>query len=164
LKHFQIIIIVLCTFIFCKDTFTQQRSSELGAIFGEPTGISAKIWTSPTDAIDFGFGWSIGGDRINMPNDRYNGDSRIHFHFDYLLHVFNVIGLPEQYPIYYGIGARFNTGGGYYNSLAVRFIAGFVWMPSQSPISLFFEIAPSLQLTSEPGFAIDSGLGTRFCF
>jgi len=66
LKHFQIIIIVLCTFIFCEDSFTQQRLSELGAIFGEPTGISAKIWISPTDAVDFGFGWSIGGDRKSV--------------------------------------------------------------------------------------------------
>jgi hypothetical protein len=46
-------------------SFAQERNFGLGVIVGEPTGLSAKLWTSNTGALDFGLGWSIGGDRIN---------------------------------------------------------------------------------------------------
>lgn len=164
LKPLKLILITLCLSIFLKESFAQQRPFGLGAMIGEPTGISAKLWTSPTTAVDFGLGWSIGGDRIGSYDGKYNGGSRIHFHFDYLLHVFDAVGLTEQYPIYYGVGARFNSGGGYYNSLAVRFVVGLAWMPIETPFEMFIEFVPSLQLTSMPGYAIDSALGVRYCF
>lgn len=154
----------LCVSNLFSVTYAQQRKFGLGVIIGEPTGVSAKLWASPSSAFDFGLGWSIGGDRIGNYDGYYDGSSRIHFHFDYLLHVFNAIGSTEQYPIYYGIGARFNSGGGYYNSLAVRFVVGLAWLPRETPIDMFIEFVPSLQLTSKPGFAIDSALGVRYYF
>jgi len=147
-----------------NDSSAQLHLFGLGASFGEPIGINAKLWVTPTNALDFGLGWSIGGDRIGTYGGNYNGSSRIHFHFDYLFHLFDAVGSTEQYPIYYGIGGRFNTGGGYYNSLAVRFVVGLAWMPRETSIDMFIEFVPSLQLTSEPGFAIDSALGVRYYF
>ncbi len=147
-----------------KESLAQPHQFGLGASIGEPIGVNAKLWIAPTNALDFGFGWSIGGDRIGLSNGCYNGESRFHFHFDYLLHFFDAVGSTEQYPIYYGIGGRFNTGGGYYNSLAVRFVAGIAWMPRETPLDLFIEFVPSLQLTSEPGWTIDSALGARYFF
>jgi hypothetical protein len=156
--------IALCMSIFLKESFAQQRPFGLGVIIGEPTGISAKLWTSQTQAFDFGLGWSIGGDRINNNDIHFDFSSRIHIHFDYLLHAFNAVGSTGQYPVYYGIGARFNSGGGYENSLAVRFVIGLAWMPQDTPIDMFIEFVPSLQLTSKTGFAIDSALGARYYF
>jgi hypothetical protein len=150
--------------ILFKDSFAQQHSLGLGASIGEPTGLNAKLWTSQTSAFDFGLGWSIGGDRIAAPDINYEGGSRTHFHFDYLLHLFEAIGSTGQYPIYYGIGARFNSGGGYYNSFAVRFVAGIAWMPRETSIDMFIEFVPSLQFTAGPGFAIDSAIGIRYYF
>ena len=151
--------------ILFKETLAQPRQFGLGASVGEPVGVSAKLWVTPTNALDFGLGWSIGGDRIGgMYDGEYNGDSRIHFHFDYLFHLFDAVGSTGQYPVYYGIGGRFNTGGGYFNSLAVRFVSGFAWMPKETPIDLFIEFVPSYQLTSEPGWAIDSAIGIRYYF
>jgi hypothetical protein len=149
LKRFQLILIAFFMVVSFESFFAQQRTFGLGIIIGEPTGLSSKLWTSPTTALDFGLGWSIGGDRLGMNNIQNNGGSRIHFHLDYLLHLFNAVGSTEQYPIYYGIGARFNSGGGYYNSLAVRFVLGLAWMPRETPFDLFIEFVPSLQLTSE---------------
>jgi hypothetical protein len=37
-------------------------------------------------------------------------------------------------------------------------------MPQDTPIDMFIEFVPSLQLTSKTGFAIDSALGTRYYF
>lgn len=140
----------------------QEDKFALGVILGEPTGISAKLWTSTISAFDFGFGRSIGGDRINNNDIHFDGSSRYHIHFDYILHDFNAVGSTGNYPIYYGVGARFNSGGGYNNSLAVRFVVGLAWMPRDTPIDMFIEFVPSLQLTSKPGFAIDSALGLRY--
>jgi len=52
----------------------------------------------------------------------------------------------------------------YYNSLAVRFVLGLAWMPHDTPIDMFIEFVPSLQLTSEPAFAMDSAVGLRYYF
>ena len=156
--------ITLFATIFINNSNAQNHSFGMGVILGEPTGLTAKLWTSNTTAFDLGFGLSIGGDRIGSSNVYYNGDNRIHFHFDYLLHVFNAVGSTEEYPIYYGMGARFNTGGGYYNSLAVRFVVGLAWMPHETPIDMFVEFVPSLQLTAQPAFAMDSAVGLRYYF
>lgn len=157
-------VLAIFLFLLSIDNYAQQRSFGLGIMLGEPSGVSAKLFTSKTTAFNFGIGLSIGGDRIGAYDGKYDGGSRIHFHADYLLHVYNAIGSTEQFPIYYGIGARINSGGGYSSSIAVRFVGGIAWMPRDIPIDLFIELVPSLQLTSQPGFAIDSAIGARYYF
>ena len=49
--------------ISAKPITAQDHGFGLGIIFGEPTGLSAKLWTSKVNAFDFGLGWSVGGDR-----------------------------------------------------------------------------------------------------
>ena len=164
MKSFLLTLFIISMAIQIQKSFSQQHPFGLGIIVGEPTGFSAKLWTSQTSALDFGAGWSIGGDRIGNYDGYYDGSGRVHFHLDYLLHSFDAVGSTGQYPIYYGIGARFNSGGGYYNSLAVRFVGGVAWMPRDTPIDMFLEFVPSLQLTSQPGFAIDSAIGVRYYF
>ncbi len=145
----------------------QQRAHPfgLGVIFGEPTGISAKLWTSSENALDFGIGWSIGGDRLSRYDDRYydHGD-RVHFHVDYLWHSFTAIRSSERFPLYYGIGARVNSGAGYNTSLAVRVPFGIEWLPRSTPLDIFLEAVPSLQLTYYTGFGLDGGFGVRYFF
>ncbi|MDQ7818868.1 MAG: hypothetical protein RDU14_17705 [Melioribacteraceae bacterium] len=164
MQKFRLIFIALCMAIFFGGLFAQHRPFGLGVSIGEPTGVNAKLWTSETGALDFGVGWSIGGDRIGSYEGQYNGGRRIHFHFDYMLHLFDAVGSTGQFPIYYGIGGRFNAGAGYLSSLAVRFVVGLAWMPRESPIDMFIEFVPSLQLTSLPGLAIDSAIGIRYYF
>jgi hypothetical protein len=154
----------LCLFLVLHGSNAQEHKFGLGLIVGEPTGISAKLWTSHTTAFDFGLGWSVGGDRIGKYDGSYNGGSRIHFHMDYLWHAFEAIRSNERFPIYYGIGGRINTGAGYNGSIAVRGVIGIAWMPRETPIDIFFELVPSLQLTSSAGLAIDAGLGIRYFF
>jgi hypothetical protein len=41
--------------ILAKPITAQDHGFGLGLIFGEPTGLSAKLWTSKDNALDFGW-------------------------------------------------------------------------------------------------------------
>ncbi|MHB8930462.1 MAG: hypothetical protein ACYC4T_00790 [Melioribacteraceae bacterium] len=155
--------LLLGMIVFIKPILAQDRGFGIGVILGEPTGLSAKLWTSNVNAFDFGLGVSVGGDRISYSGN-YNNGSRVHFHMDYLWHSFNAISASERFPLYYGIGGRFNSGGGYDGSIGVRGVFGIAWFPHSTPIDVFFELVPVLQLTSSFGFGIDAGLGIRYFF
>jgi hypothetical protein len=146
-----------------KPVSAQDHGFGLGLILGEPTGLSAKYWTSNNNAFDFGLGFAFGGDRITN-HDNYYGSSRVHFHMDYLWHSFNAIRSSERFPLYYGIGARFNSGGGYDGSFGIRGVFGIAWFPHSTPIDIFAELVPVFQLTPSAGLGIDAGLGIRYFF
>jgi len=165
MKHFYLTVVTLCLFFAVQASVAQERNFGLGIILGEPTGVSAKLWTTSTTAFDFGLGWSVGGDRLgNKYDGSYDGGSRVHFHMDYLWHAFDAISSTERFPLYYGIGGRINTGAGYKSSAAVRGVIGIAWMPHETPIDIFLEVVPSLQFSSSTDFAIDAGLGARYFF
>jgi hypothetical protein len=156
--------ILLLIILTAAPVSGQDNGFGLGLILGEPTGLSAKLWTSNTNAFDFGLGLSVGGDRISNRNHIYNDNGRIHFHMDYLWHAFNAISSTERFPLYYGLGARFNSGGGYDESIGIRGVFGIAWFPHSTPIDVFLELVPVLQLTSSTGFGIDAGVGVRYFF
>jgi hypothetical protein len=66
--------------------------------------------------------------------------------------------------LYYGIGGRINSGAGYDGSVAVRGVFGIAWLPHETPIDVFFELVPSLELTSTTAFGMDAGIGARYFF
>lgn len=157
-------VIALCLFLGVQGSVAQERPFGLGVILGEPTGFSAKLWTSADNAFDFGLGWSIGGDRIGRFDGNYDGGRRIHLHMDYLWHAFEIIRTDVRLPVYYGFGGRFNNGAGYNGSLAIRGVFGLAWLPREAPVDVFLELVPSLQFTSPTGFAMDAGIGARYFF
>jgi hypothetical protein len=152
MKHTWYIIIALYLLLAVQASVAQERGFGLGVIIGEPTGFSAKLWTSPVNAFDFALGWSTAGGR------------QANFHMDYLWHSFGALHSSERFPLYYGIGGRLITGPGNDGSLAVRGVIGIAWMPLNTPIDIFLEVAPTVQLTSSTGFGIDAGIGARFFF
>jgi len=170
MKRFCITAIAVCLLFGAQGSLAQQReygfgnNFGLGLIIGEPTGVSAKLWTSSSTAFDFGLGWSMGGDRIGRYDGFYEGGSRVHFHMDYLWHSFEAIRSTERFPLYYGIGGRINSGAGYRSSAAVRGVFGITWLPRETPIDVFFEVVPSLQLSPSSGFGMDAGIGARYFF
>lgn len=149
--------------LFVKPIAAQDHGFGLGLILGEPTGVSAKLWTSKVNAFDFALGVGVGGDRIKYQGI-YNDGSRVHFHMDYLWHSFNAISSTERFPLYYGIGGRFNTGGGYDESIGVRGVLGIAWLPASTPIDLFIEVVPVFQITPLTGLGIDGAIGVRYFF
>jgi hypothetical protein len=156
-------VVLFLMIILAKPTEAQDRGFGLGIVLGEPTGLSAKLWTSKINAFDFGLGLGLGGDRFKYHGD-YNEEGRVHFHMDYLWHSFNAISSTERFPLYYGIGGRFNSGGGYDDSFGIRGVFGIAWFPHNTPIDVFLELVPVFQITPGTGFGIDAGLGIRYFF
>lgn len=162
------------------------RNFGLGLIVGEPTAISAKLWTSRTTAFDFGVGWGLGwgydrygncrdfyyyerhrnycDDRGYYYDDRRYGYRGLHLHMDYLMHNFNLIRSSEKLPLYYGPGVNlnfWNRGGA---QVGVRGVLGMAWMPRTAPFDLFLEIAPVLQIVPGTWLDVNGGIGGRFYF
>lgn len=132
-------------------------------MLGEPTGISAKYWTSGTNAFAFGVGWydeAIVRGRFGY----YYAGTRFHAHADYLWHDFGVIHSSERFPLFYGVGGRMETGGVESPNVGVRGVVGIAWLPHATPLDVFFEVAPTLQVAPSTTFGVGVGLGSRYFF
>jgi len=129
----------------------QERGVGLGVIIGEPTGLSAKFWTSSRNAVDVAVAYSF----------RHKG--YFHLHADYLWHFPNVIHSTERFPLYAGIGGRFAAGSGS-GIFGVRIAGGIAYWVRDAPIEIFFELAPIVDLAPETGLSGNAGIGVRFFF
>ncbi len=146
-----IVVIALLLVSLTSTGTAQQRGFGLGAILGEPTGLSAKLWTSERTAFDAGLAYSF----------RSNG--HIHLHADYLWHFSRVVPGPERFVPFIGIGGRL-SGGKKSGVLGVRFVGGLGWYPRDSPLEVFVEVAPILDVIPATEFNANGGLGIRFYF
>ena len=125
---------------------------ELGVILGEPTGLSAKYWTSRTNAIDFGTAWS------------FRDDGYFHFHCDYLYHNYEVFKVDEgSLPLYFGIGGRVGFADDDAR-LGLRLVLGIEYLADAYPMSVFFEVAPIIDFSPDTDADINGGLGIRYVF
>ncbi len=152
-------------FIALCCTAISQPQGRLGAGFvvGEPTGIAWKYRLNETNAVDGVLGFS--------PYDRYR------LQVDYLWQTFPFE--ERKLGIHYGLGAAFgfgriryvvyDPGNGYYvrednMGFGVRGVVGLDYMIQKTPLDVFFEVAPVVALTPDPGSGIDVGFGMRFYF
>jgi hypothetical protein len=157
--------VILFIIIFSSHNLkAQSRKFGLGVIVGEPTGLSAKLWTSNKNALAFGLGWSVEGYRFNGFDRAYDNATRTHIHIDYLWHSFYAISSNGQFPLFYGVGGRINTGPEYNGTFGVRGVIGIAWQPRDTPLDIFIEVVPTLNLISSTGFGIDAGIGARYFF
>jgi hypothetical protein len=129
----------------------QGRGFGLGIIMGEPTGLSAKGWVSSRGAIDAGLAWS------------FRGQGFLHAHMDYLWHFQDVINTRHQLMPYVGLGGRIWGNNG--RAIAgLRVAGGLSWLPADTPLDVFVEIAPVVDLTPETEASVNGGVGIRFYF
>ena len=119
-------------------------------MLGEPTGLSAKLWTSPQNAVDAGLAWS------------FRGDGFVHLQADYLWHFPGTIQSTERFVLYAGIGGR--LGGGDETRFGVRIPVGIEWWPRGAPLDIFLELAPIMDLAPATEFDMNGGIGIRFFF
>ncbi|WP_245683922.1 hypothetical protein [Rhodohalobacter halophilus] len=139
--------IFLMTVFYSLNKDIRAQSTELGVIIGEPTGVSAKFWTSGRSAIDLGVAWSL-GDSGNM-----------HLHSDYLWHFWSDSGVA----FYTGLGGRLLFDND--TQFAARIPIGLQLNVARR-LSLFFELAPTLPVMPETqsNFDINGGAGVRLRF
>ena len=123
----------------------------IGVIFGEPTGLSAKMWTTKSTGFDLGLAWS------------FSGNGNFHIHGDYLFHNFGVFGVSKgSLPLYIGIGGRIVFQDD--TKVGVRFPIGLEYFFDDWPIAVFGEVVPILDLAPSTDGDINGGLGVRFYF
>lgn len=149
MKRIFIIISILSAFTGIAKA---QGNFGLGIIVGEPTGISIKAKLSGSSAIDAALGWSFA---------KY---SSMHIHADYL----NTIAkLGSQVPLYIGIGGRLKANNGDRKEdshLGVRVPFGIDYTPPSTPVELFFEVVPIMDLTPTTDFTWNAAAGVRYYF
>ncbi|WP_233505466.1 hypothetical protein [Rhodohalobacter sp. SW132] len=123
----------------------------IGIMFGEPTGLSVKAWTSSRTALNIGAAWSLSG-----------RNEAIHLHADYLFHSWFGDVNRGQLGFYYGIGARAIFAGD--PTAGVRIPLGLNYVFENSPFDLFVEAVPILDLTPDTEFAGNGAFGIRYYF
>ena len=151
------------------------RKFGLGLVLGDPTGLTAKLWIAPTNALDFGLGfWGYGvNDRcfqngngsVTCGNYGYSNGT---FNMDYLWQS-NIVRSTAQLDWHVGVGGRaLWWGGGCANNcfgIAARGPIGLDLMFNNPGfLEVFFELAPAFYFVPGFGFAIEGGLGVRFYF
>jgi len=144
--------LVLLTVVMAAASPALAGDFGLGIILGEPTGVSFKQWLTDRNAIDAAAAWSFG----NV--------SAFHAHMDYLYH--GPLGdhsLSEGMLYYVGIGGRFKATEGD-SRIGVRIPLGLDYLFYDTPIDLFFEVAPILDLAPETEFRMNGSLGLRYFF
>jgi hypothetical protein len=145
-----VIVLILFILFFCCAASAKEKDFGLGVIVGEPTGLSFKIWMTKTAAIDAAAAWSF-------------VDGTFHFHADYLLHSFGLFKVERgELLLYYGLGGRISTESKL--RVGVRVPVGLSYSIENSPLEVFFEIGPILDLAPATEFRLTGGLGIRYFF
>ncbi len=148
------------------QSHAQQREFGLGIILGEPTGISAKLWESSTDAWDAALAWSF----VNT--------GHVHIHADRLWHQTDVINTSLNLKTYFGIGGALSFVGedsDYWKNregerrrsatiLAARVPVGITLATRSNELEFFLEVVPQLNLVPATHFSIGFGVGGRYFF
>ncbi|MCK4321194.1 MAG: DUF3996 domain-containing protein [Candidatus Bathyarchaeota archaeon] len=148
-----ITLLVIGLLLFCGFVHAQDSGFGLGIIIGEPTGISAKAWVGKYRAICGAAGWSL------------TEEKHFHIYGDYIFHNFELIKLEKgKLPIYYGFGCRIKAKEGSNTEIGVRIPLGMDYFIPNTPLDIFFELVPTLDVIPKTDVDINFGLGIRFFF
>jgi len=151
-------------FVFVFTAFENsgwsQKQFGLGVVFGEPTGITGKLWLDPKQAVDAGISFSF-SDYVSL-----YGDYLYHFEF------------RNEFKPYVGVGGQlfFASDGrgslkekGYFSdsssvALGVRIPLGIEWLPAKVPVGVFLELVPEITMFPNTNGFLQGGIGARYYF
>ena len=149
-KLFALVLFSLSVLVCAQEA---NAKFELGVIVGEPTGLSFKTYINSRNAVDLAAAWS------------YSGADRLSLHGDYLWFNYKAFDTKEaaRTPLYYGIGARLKFED--QSSIGVRFPLGIqFFLKNASPLTVFMEAAPILELAPDTELELSAAFGLRFIF
>ncbi|HSD62473.1 MAG TPA: hypothetical protein VLB50_01710 [Ignavibacteriaceae bacterium] len=150
-KYLKFGIVLGLMLIFIKPVAAQDHGFGMGIILGEPTGLSAKLWTTDDNAFDFAAAWSI------------RGEGNLLLQADYVWHFFNLIPVSSgKLPLYIGIGGRVVLAND--AQLGVRIPFGMDYLFATAPVDIFVELVPILDLSPATDFGVGGGIGIRYWF
>lgn len=161
LKKSRLILCLVLAMLSCCRVYAAGKKGDfgIGFIIGEPTGLSFKWWTQKNRAVDAALGFST-------------NDVSFHIHADYLFHTVNRFQpRKEKLPFYYGIGFRFKEfkttarrTTGSETHFGLRFPLGLDFFVQQTPLEVFIEAVPILDLTPGTDFQLKAAGGIRYYF
>jgi Protein of unknown function (DUF3996) len=141
----------------------------LGLELVEPTGLTGKLFLSPSQAIDFGVG--------DLYHNYYVPGGGVHLYVDYLWHPFLITEVPAfKLPFYIGVGGRAwigdydcgpnNCGADFFG---VRVPIGVTFDFNEVPLDVFIQLVPTIDFFHDYGphdvfFDIDFSVGIRYWF
>lgn len=153
-------------------TSSPHKSTGLGLILGEPTGLTAKFWLGSREAIDLGLAYSF--------------SDYVLIYSDYLYHFHGAFGSSNEFAKdltpYVGIGGEIifasssgsgvstRTGNHYFKSssssvgVGIRIPFGLEWMTPKVPLGVFIELVPGIGLAPGTYGFLQGGIGARFYF
>jgi hypothetical protein len=142
-------ILVILLLLSLSATYAQSKFG-LGIILGEPTGVSAKLWTGGTNALDFAAAWS------------FKGDGHLLLQADYVWHSAIIGPSSGKLAFYYGIGGRVIFSDD--PLIGARVPVGLDYKFDTAPVDIFVELVPILDLIPSTNFNFGGGIGVRFWF
>jgi len=123
----------------------------LGLMLGEPTGISFKLWKRQTVAFDAGAAWS------------FVSEKSFQIHGDFLLHNFGLFQVETgRMALYYGLGARMKFADRL--TMSLRIPIGLSYEFQRTPVELFIEVVPMVDLIPATEVQMAGALGFRYYF
>ncbi len=143
---------------------TDLKGWGLGVILGEPTALSAKYRLSPSNAYDFGFGYSFGhsvqlfSDYLFLYPGTFQSSAKEH------LMLVPYWGLGASLAFYASNHKKSISNNDARFSLAVRIPLGVALPISKSPIEVFAELVPLVYFVPGIDLGLNGGLGLRFFF
>jgi hypothetical protein len=146
-----ILFFVFIAGLTCGTVEAQSRGFGLGIVVGEPTGISAKLWTGYGKAIDGAVAWSS------------DGENTVYLHGDFLFHRFYRYKARRHRLLpYYGIGGRIKVEEK--TKVGIRIPLGVNYLLANSPLDIFIEAVPLLDLAPSTDISINGAIGIRYFF
>ena len=127
------------------------HSVGLGIILGEPTGVTMKFWNRQTVAFDVGAAWSI------------TRGGYFQLHGDMLFHNFNLFRVDTgRMALYYGFGGRVKFADDL--TVSLRVPVGISYEFEKTPVELFLEVVPMLDLIPSTEVDMGGAVGFRYYF
>ncbi len=128
-----------------------ERSMEIGLMFGEPTGVSYKYFITDANAIDAAAAASFIPDAVFQLNA------------DFLRHYYHFANVGEgRLPLVYGAGlaVQFRRD----TRLGIRIPVGLTYIMQNLPIALFIDVAPRFDIVPDTEVSINAAVGIRYRF
>ncbi len=126
------------------------RHFGLGAVLGEPSGITGKVFMTDNSAVDATLSWSFVKENLYV-------------HSDYLQHFSGIFGSDVPTLLaYVGIGGMIELKED--PKLGLRIPFGLSYTIPDTPVELFIELAPGMLLVPETDGDFTGGIGARYYF
>ena len=149
----KITLIILGLLFLCTSVSGQESGFGIGVDLGEPSGISVKAWVAKNSAICGAAGWSLTEER------------HFNINVDYIFHNFELIKFEKgKLPFYYGFGVRVKTKEDEKAKVGIRIPVGVDYFIPNTPLDIFFEFVPVLDVIQETEMYLNGALGIRFFF